>query len=408
VSQIKPKITGPKSSKGCLNLQLGLAFLAQLFGGQRGAAEDHLDYGYEYYKEDGNRMTIQTHSGYFEQLLTDSLTVKGEFTYDGVSGSTPTGMLNPNTGQPKFTHLQDIRRATSIELDWTHGINTLTPGFAYSLESDYQSIGISLNNSLLFNEKNTTLQFGVSENIDSVRVEQPNNLTGKTMILWNDKNSTEAFIGVSQLLGPNTIFNADFTLGNDSGFLSDPYRQVGIVPSNPNPPPPPGFPTPISAFPEYRPSHRNKQVLFSSLIHHFDSLNASVEGSYRFYHDSYDVFANTVSLTWHQWVGKHVIVEPMVRFYEQSAASFYGYGQTGPIHLTRYGTFASSDYASFDYRLSEFYSVDAGLLATVMINDHVHFVAGYHRYELHGLDGSTPTSMYPKANIYTVGFSILW
>jgi hypothetical protein len=45
-----------------------------------------------------------------------------------------------------------------------------------------------------------------------------------------DKDSTEGIIGVSQLLSPKTIFNADFTLGNDSGYLSDPYRLAEFHP----------------------------------------------------------------------------------------------------------------------------------------------------------------------------------
>ena len=399
----KSGTTIQKSSNRCLHLQLGLAFLAQLFSASRAHAEDQLDYGYEYYKEDGNRMTIETHSVYFEQKLTDSVTTKGELVYDGISGSTPTGMINASTGQPKYTQLQDIRRSGNIEFDCKLGLNTLSPGFAYSKESDYQSIGLSLNDAMEFNEKNTTLQYGISHNFDSVRVEQPNNYTGKTMTLWNDKSSTEVFIGISQLLSPKTTFNAAFTFGNDSGYLSDPYRLVGILPINQ---PPINF---VQGYPENRPSHRNKEVLFTSLTHYYDSLNASLEGSYRLYHDSYGVVANTVGLTWHQWLGSHFIAEPFFRIYEQSAASFYTYGSRGSVYLTKYGTYAASDYASSDYRLSEFYSTDMGLLATAVINAHLHIFAGYHRYEMHGMDGgATPSAMYPKANVYTVGLSILW
>jgi hypothetical protein len=64
-------------------------------------------------------------------------------------------------------------------------------------------------------------------------------------------------------------------------------------------------------------------------------------------------------------------------------------------------------YYSADYRLSEFYSVDYGLQATVIVNDHLRVTAGYHRYEMNGLD-NTVSAMYPQANIYTVGLSILW
>ena len=355
-------------------------------------AEDQVDYRYEYYKEDNNRMTINTHSVYFEQKLVDSIIAKGELVYDGISGATPTGTVYPS-GKIALTHLEDTRRSLSLQLDGkVSSDNTLTPGFAYSKESDYQSYGISLNDAIQFNEKNTTLQYGVSQNFDSVRNTDHN--TGK--YIWSDKYSTEGIVGISQLLSPKTILTADFTFGNDSGYLSDPYRLAGYQPT--------GFPFSIGV-PERRPSHRNKEVFYTSLTQYFDKVNASLEGSYRFYNDSFGVVANTVGLTWHQWLGKHFIVEPMFRFYEQSAANFYATTFSGPFTINPNGP---PGFHSSDYRLSEFYSTDMGTQLTGVINDHVHIVVGYHRYEMHGLDGKTSSAMYPKANVYTVGISFLW
>lgn len=372
-----------KSSSRCLHWQLGLAFAVQLFSGSRAHAENHVDYGFEYYKEDNNRMTIETHSVVFEQKLTDAIIAKGELTYDGISGATPTGTVKPS-GKINLTQLADIRRAESIELDWRLGSHTLTPGFSHSQESDYISYGVSLNDAVEFNEKNTTLSYGISQNFDSVR--EANKKT------WNPKYSTEALIGISQLLSPRTILNVAFTFGNDSGYLNDPYRLITFAGS--------GF-----AYPEIRPSHRNKEALFTSVTHHFESLNASLESSYRFYHDSYGVYANTLGMTWHQWFGKHMLVDPLFRFYEQSAADFYratvpGYFPSDPI--------PRPSFYSADYRLSELYTLDFGLQATAVVNDHLHIVAGFHRYEMYGLDGKTSSAMYPKANVYTIGLSILW
>lgn len=387
----KPNTPSQKSSTRRLHLQLGLAFLAQIIGGLRLHAENQVEYGYEYYKEDGNRMTIETHSVYFEQKLTDRFDVKGELTYDGISGSTPKGTVLPS-GKITMTQLDDIRRAVSLQVDGKFGSHTVTPGFAYSGESDYTSYGVSLNDAVEFNEKNTTLTYGISENFDSVR----NTDYTTQKYIWSDKYATTAIIGISQLLSAKTVFNAAFTFGNDSGYLSDPYRLAGFVPT--------GFPFSIGV-PERRPSHRNKEVLYTSMIHAFDSLNASLEGSYRFYHDSYGIYANTLGLSWHQWLGKHLLVDPFFRFYEQNAADFYAVTFSGPFTLNPNGP---PGLHSSDYRLSELYTLDSGLQITGIINEHVHLIAGYHRYEMHGLDGQTSTAMYPKANVFTVGLAILW
>jgi len=72
-------------------LPMGLASgLPQLVRG-----ENQVDYRYENYKEDSGRMTINTHSAYFEQQLVDSVIAKGELTYDSISGATPTGAYGP-------------------------------------------------------------------------------------------------------------------------------------------------------------------------------------------------------------------------------------------------------------------------------------------------------------------------
>jgi hypothetical protein len=364
-------------------------------------AEDQVDYRYEYYKEDNNRMTIQTHSVYFEQKATDAITAKGELVYDGISGATPTGTHNwtqvsPGVwkqGKIKTTAVEDIRRSLSLQLDGRLGNNTITPGFAYSQESDYESYGVSLNDAIDFNEKNTTFQYGVSQNFDNVR--HANKVT------WSKKYSTEGMVGITQLLSPKTTLNATFTFGNDSGYLSDPYRLAEFIPAFNGTSP--GFGIGVA---ERRPAHRNKEIVYTSLTHYFDKVNASLEGSYRFYNDSYGVVANTVGLSWHQWLGKHFIAEPFIRLYEQSAASFYTTGFSGDINTVKNNSVPGMH--SSDYRLSEFYSTDIGIQATAVINDHIHVVVGYHRYEMHGMDGQTSAAMYPKANVYTVGISFLW
>ena len=369
----------------CRYLPLGLSVgLPQLL-----RAENHVDYRYGYYDETGKRMKVETHSVYFEQKLIDAVIAKGELVYDGVSGATPTGthywvddgMGGLKPGALKKDHMWDLRRAANLEFDWKVGNQTLSPGFSWSKEHDYLSYGLSLNDAIEFNDKNTILQLGLSHNFDSV---------GKTgSPIWTGKDSTEGIIGVSQLLSPKDILNVAFTFGNDSGFLSDPYRQAEYFD------PFFGFGTAIN---EVRPSHRNKEILFTSLTHHFDSMDASVEGSYRFYNDSYGVSSHTTGLTWHQWLGKHWVFEPFARFSYQTAASFYS-----PLLLDPLPTFYSSD-----YRLSELYTTDLGVQFTAIVSEHLRIVAGYHRYEMNGLDNVTSAEMYPKANVYTVGLSILW
>lgn len=363
-------------------LPLGMAFgVPQLL-----RAENQVQYRYEYYNEDGNRMKIETHSVYFEQELWKKIIARGEIVYDGISGATPTG-THDRSGRAKTSKLWDLRRAGNLGVEWRFGDHKLNPGVSFSKEHDYDSKGVSLSDAIEFNEKNTTLQFGASHNFDSVR-------DGRNHSIWRNKESTDAMVGLSQLLSPRDVYSVAFTFGNDSGYLTDPYRAAEYHPDFFSP----GITT---AVPERRPAHRNKEILLNTFTHHFDSLNASLEGSYRFYHDSFGVFSHTVALDWHQRLGSHLIVEPMFRVSEQSAASFYTTVFEGPF------TSDPAGYHSSDYRLSNFYSLDFGLQITAIINRHLRVNAGYHRYQMHGLDQTTQ-DMYPQANIVSVGLQYLW
>jgi Protein of unknown function (DUF3570) len=347
-------------------------------------AENQLDYRYGYYDEDANRMKIETHSAHFEQKLIDSIVAKGDFVYDGVSGATPTGTLV--NGRAKIQQIEkDIRRAANAGLDWTAGINTFSPGLAYSAESDYHSFGVSLGDALSLNQKNTTLQFGISHNFDSV--------LHNSRSTWSDKDSTDGLIGIYQLLSPNTILNLDLTLGYESGYLTDPYRLANYKPSF--------LPFDIGT-PEIRPGYRSKEVVYTAITHYvknpwLNNSDASFDLSYRFYHDSYDIYSHTLNFGWHQWLGKHFILEPFARFYYQTAASFYSPEFLDPL----------PSYVSSDYRLSEFYSTDFGIEATAVINDHLKVIGGYHRYSMRGLDHTTQ-DMYPQANVFSIGVSFSW
>ena len=149
-------------------------------------------------------------------------------------------------------------------------------------------------------------------------------------------------------------------------------------------------------------------MVYTSLTYFVAPANASIEGSYRFFHDSYGIFSHTLDLTWHQRLGSYFILEPQFRFSEQSAADFYTVGFSGPYNISPSGIVPPPGIYSSDYRLSELYTLDYGMEATVFVCDHLHFIAGYHRYEMYGVDGVTAPAMYPQANVFTIGLSILW
>ena len=368
-----------------------ITVLLQLLHSGKTHAEDHVDYRFEDYDEEHGRIQVFTHSALFEQALGAAVNAKGEFVYDSISGATPTGAPPPaGSNQVPLAHMRDIRKAVNLATGIQWGINTTTPQVAYSIESDYKSLGISLNNSSDFNQKNTTLTVGVAHDFDTIM--EPF-FTGD-----KHKDNTDFLMGVTQVLGPRTLLSVNLTLGTASGYLADPYR--GFV-----------FPEydPSALFAEQRPHHKTRQILYVSMSQFIDPLHASAEASYRFYHDSFGIFGHTASLQWFQKIGKHVILTPMVRYDHQTAASFYATTLPGDPTLAPADPFFTVPVPSFyssDYRLSEMSTCTVGVSTTLVINSHFYLDAGYKRYETHGEDGITSASAYPKADIFTVGTRI--
>jgi hypothetical protein len=375
----------------------------------RSRGADHADYRFGSYNEDGGRIKIETHAWEAEAQLRPWLGVKGEVVYDAVSGATPTGApplstlpyvdyftRQPVAGLSKavpVTAMHDIRWAGSIEPTLTLGQHRLTPGLSYSEEHDYQSYGASLNYAVDLNAKNTTLNVGWSHNWDRV-------YQGDRAHFKGNKDTDDLMLGINQLLGPKTVLTANLTYGNARGYLNDPYKTVVFIT---------GSPDQFLYFPgielippgedEKRPSHRDRYIAYVSLTQYVTPLRGSVEGSYRFFHDSYGINAHTVGLAWYQKIGSHVVVSPSFRYYRQSAASFY------VTHLNGLPSDPTTPaFYSADYRLSELESFSFGVSVNVKLARWLSLDASYRRYVMNGLDSITSPTAYPSSHVFSLGF----
>ena len=423
------KRTSVRSKRWVLALSLPLP----LVGASRGRADDSIGFSHQTYAEEHGRIQVQTETLRIEKTITPWLDLTVREIYDGISGATPTGappirrlkMIDPGTGaaiapssitgytrqldgvsgasqsgpairamaQNKLPVVDspDQRLGTDVAVGLTFGQHRFVPEFSYSNESDYRSYGLALNYTYEFNDKNTTLSVGWAHAYDRVLANQFTFLTQSAL-----KNTDSFIIGGTQLLGPGTVLGANLTLGHARGYLTDPYRAVVFEESELD------AENRVILNGERRPSSRHSQALLLSLTQSVKPLDASVEGTYRFYHDSYGIVANTLSVAWFQKFGKGLIVSPSVRYHRQTAADFYGIQFPGdPINDPD----LVPKFYSADYRLSKMETLTLGLEATIKLREHLDLHLGYQRYWMHGLDHETDQSTYPKANIFTVGLS---
>ena len=181
--------------------------------------------------------------------------------------------------------------------------------------------------------------------------------------------------------------------------MSDPYKRVLFddFPYTPG--------NPYTVFPENRPDYKFRQVAFLSLQHYFEPLNGAAEVSYRFYHDSFGIMANTASIQWNQKIGKYFMLSPLFRYYTQSAAYFYG--THFPGDPTNPSVFPTPAYYSADYRLSALNSYTYGISLSARVQKWLSLEVAYKYYTMVGTDGVTSSAQYPTANVIT-GTLTIW
>ena len=98
----------PSSPRRPLACALAIALPALL--AQRLRGEDHADYRFNDYSEEGHRIRVQTHSAFCEWAASSSVTLAGEFVYDAISGASPTGAPPPaGSQQVPLAPLEDVR-----------------------------------------------------------------------------------------------------------------------------------------------------------------------------------------------------------------------------------------------------------------------------------------------------------
>ncbi|MEQ1751778.1 MAG: DUF3570 domain-containing protein, partial [Prosthecobacter sp.] len=324
-------------------------------------AETFFDTRYQYYQEDNGRVRVDSDYSLFSIDLSDTLMLDGTLLYSAITGASPTGLPpDKRGGQVPLVFLEDERYAATLGLTKQLGKHSLKIGGSYSYESDYLSLGTSVQDTISLNEKNTELVLGFAYTHDTVGA-NGSDLSAR-------KQSFDWMIGVNQLLGPNTLLTLNAGIGYKRGYLSDPYKRVLID---------------GEVFDEERPHRKLEQILFGQVTHFIEPWDASVEFSYRFGHNDHGINSHTTMLAFYKYFfDKRLVIRPSFRYYRQSEADYYD------TEFSGYPNFYSSD-----YRVSAEESFNLGLqVRWFVVPDKFSIDLGYERYISRGTDGRTSQS----------------
>jgi Protein of unknown function (DUF3570) len=170
----------------------------------------------------------------------------------------------------------------------------------------------------------------------------------------NSKNVTNALLGVSRVLTRRWLVAVNGTETYERGYLTEPYKLISIM-GHVNG-------SPVGELTDSRPSTRNRtSLLFSSVYHLTDDVAYT---SYRYYRDTWGVRSHTLDLKYRHDLGDQAYIEPLLRYYQQTAASFFTIGIPEGASIP--------DFATSDYRLGALRTITVG----ATYGFHPEFVAG--------------------------------
>jgi Protein of unknown function (DUF3570) len=378
--QLKPKRPLAKSAStrrrlmaaSCALLSAGAARSQKASApADSGLLEDwSVDSALAYYHEDGRVQAIEP-VVYVSKVFADGKSLSFNATFDALSGASPNGALpshSPQTftgpsgkashaytiapGQlPADPHYHDTRFAAGV--NWTTPltrVDEFSIGGKFSVEDDFVSATLNASIAHDFNDKNTTLSFGLSNEYDSLHP------IGNTPVPGSDYTSTvrtggqskdgvAALLGITQVMTRSWLSEFNLSVDRFTGYLNDPYKITSIIDSAGN--------TTGYVY-ESRPDQRTrKSAYWENRVAWTSQLSSAL--SLRYMSDDWAVRSDTAQLhlRW-SWSNRERYIEPTFRWYRQSAADFYT-----PFILDT--AKPSTGFESADSRLGAFHALTYGV-----------------------------------------------
>ena len=348
-----------------------------------------VDSAFLYYGESDGRVKDLSLSAHATRDFGDERKLGLDLSLDSLTGASPNGAIATDDVQtftspsgrkaystpagevPLDVSFLDTRFALSG--NWSQPLArlyTVNAGLGFSSEYDYQHIGANVGLTRDFNQRNTTLSAALAYAQDTIKpvgglplaLTQMTDVVGEEVSPGNrgdssdTKNVLDVLLGFTQVLGRHTLLRVNLSYSDSSGYLTDPYKILSVVDPvtgeliGRNPPPGASGPTGVYLY-ESRPDSRRKEGLYAEMRHDFGGKVLQL--GYRYSTDDWEVDSHTIETRLRWPLGESSYLEPHLRYYQQTAASFYRYSLANVNPLP--------EFASADARLSDMDSITVGL-----------------------------------------------
>ena len=337
-----------------------------------GLLEDwSVDSALAYYHEDGRIQAIEPVVD-VAKVFADGQALNFNVTFDALSGASPNGALTSRTAQtfaspsgkpqhryttapgqlPVDPDYEDDRIA--VGGNWTVPFtrtDQVSIGGKLSGEDDFVSATVNASIAHDFNEKNTTVSFGVDNEFDSIHpiggapVPGSDYESAEKQTGGKTKDGVGVLIGVTQVMTQNWLSEFNISIDRFHGYLNDPYKITSIINSA-------GGTTGYEY--ENRPDQRTRKSAYWENRVGWNS-QVSTALSHRYMSDDWGVRSDTAQLHL-RWTfsNRDRYIEPTIRWYRQTAADFYM-----PFILNTEKP--TTGYESSDSRLGAFHALTYGV-----------------------------------------------
>lgn len=350
--QLKPKIPPAKTAAGtrrrlmaasCALLSAGATRSqeASVAPAASGLLEDwSVDSALAYYHENGRVQAVEPVVN-VSKVFADGESLSFNATFDALSGASPNGALPSRSSQtftgpsgkashaytiapgqlPADPNYHDARFAAGG--NWTlplTRVDQLSVGGKFSVEDDFVSATVDASMAHDFNDKNTTLSFGIYNEFDSIHpiggapVAASDYELAEKQTGGKSKDGVGALLGIAQVMTRTWLSEFNLSVDRFRGYLIDPYKITSIIDSAGN--------TTGYEF-ESRPDQRTrKSAYWENRVAWTSQLSTAL--SLRYMSDDWAVRSDTAQLhlRW-SWSNRERYIEPTFRWYRQTAADFY-------------------------------------------------------------------------------------
>jgi hypothetical protein len=323
-----------------------------------------------YYHEDGRIHAIEPVVD-VAKVFANGQSVSANFTYDALAGASPNGALPsrlPQTfgsasaaaaksyttapGQlPVDPNYHDDRVA--IGANWTipeTRTDQLSVGAKLSDERDFFSVTVNASIAHDFNDKNTTLSFGINNEYDRLQPIGGTPLAGSNIAFGSksaakqSKDGVGLLLGVTQLMSRTWLSEFNISIDRFHGYLNDPYKITSVIDASGNT---------TQYLYESRPQQRTrKSAYWENRVTWNQQVSSAL--ALRYMSDNWGIRSETAQLHLRRQLSdRERYIEPTIRWYHQTAANFYT-----PFILD---TAVLPSLEASDSRLAAFHALSYGL-----------------------------------------------